>query len=71
MELKGTGRTTNLALNFAKQAIYNAGKPTVILDHWDSPAAHRNLARMVEDILAVLHVSCIRHNNIITVEPRK
>lgn len=51
-----TGRTTNLALKFVRQALEYPGKPVYPRDHYESTQAHMRLLGLVAEVLDVLGV---------------
>lgn len=69
--LRGTGRTTRLALEYANLAIHDAGLSVKIQDHFDSGFAHIRLLSMVAGVLTILEVpfSMNEKKFTITVEP--
>lgn len=70
-DLRGTGRTTRLALEYANLAIHDAGLPVKMKDHFDSGFAHIRLLSLVAGVLTTLDVSFSMDEKkiTITVEP--
>lgn len=51
-----SGRTTNLALTFLREALDNAGKFVVIRDHFDTDRQASTLTELVSNLLDVLQI---------------
>lgn len=69
--LRGSGRTTRQALEYANLAIHDAGLPVEIKDHFGSGFASLTLLSLVSAVLNSLGVpfSVDKANLTITVEP--
>lgn len=68
-ELRGTGRTTKLALGYVRHAIDQAGTQVDIRDHFPDHKAHAELTKMVSRVLSSLGVDHGATYTSVTVKP--
>ena len=68
-ELRGTGRSTKLALYYARVAIGKAGTQVDIRDHFPDHKAHAELTKMVSRVLSSLNVDHGATYTSVTVKP--
>lgn len=54
--VRGTGRTTDLALWYVLLALRSKGQMIEVHDHWPTQDAARRLLHLISDVLGVLHI---------------